>query len=182
MKILAVSGSARKGGNTEILIREALRGAGADGVEINILPDMDVRGCRGCRACRSEKGKGCKVKDEMQGLYKEIKEADALVLGSPIYYGELTGQMKCFMDRWYALRDKDRNLRIASGKKVLFIITQGADGEDRYKAAAERVTKVLKSYEMQPVVIVAPGVEAKGEVREKAGLMEKAFAAGRTLA
>lgn len=181
MRILAINGSARKGGNTEILIKEALRGAGAEGTKIVSLAKVDFGGCIGCRACRKDGAKGCVVDDGMQKLYREIKKADALILGSPIYYGEVTGQMKCFMDRWYALRDKDRALRIPSGKKAVFIITQGADGEDRYKGAATRIEKILTSYEMSPQVVIAPGVEGRGDVKNRPALLAGARQAGSNL-
>ncbi len=182
MKILAILGSARRGANTETLMLEALKGAGAGpDPEIRCLAELHFHGCQGCRGCRIEGSKGCILKDDMQGLYEEMKEADAIVLGSPIFYGEITGQMKCFMDRWYALRDKDRNLRIPPGKKALFIITQGADGEDRYSSTIKRLDKVLRSYEMEPVILVAPGIERRGAVLDHPELLERAYEAGRRL-
>jgi multimeric flavodoxin WrbA len=183
MKILAISGSARRGSNTELLIREVLSGAGApEDLDIRVLSEMHFHGCIGCRGCRKEGSKGCVVKDDMQELYAEMRDADAIILGSPIFYGEITGQMKCFMDRWYALRDKDRKLRIPPGKKALFIITQGADGEERYSHTVKRLDKVLRSYEMEPVMLVAPGVERLAEVKERPELLKLAHEAGKRLA
>ena len=183
MKILAILGSARRGGNTETLMLEALKGAGAGrDPEIRCLAELHFHGCQGCRGCRIEGSKGCILKDDMQGLYGEMKEADAIVLGSPIFYGEITGQMKCFMDRWYALRDNDRKLRIRPGKRALFIVTQGADGEAHYSSVVKRLDKILRSYEMVLEVMVAPGVERRGAVLDHPELLERAFEAGRRLA
>jgi len=183
MKTIAIAGSTRHGGNTETLIMEALRGAGAPGdTRPFVIEEMNVHGCQGCRGCRTGNSDGCIFEDEMQVLYKEMKEADAIILGSPIYYGEVTGQMKCFMDRWYALRDKDRKLRIAPGKRVLFIIVQGAEGEGRYADAVARIERVLKSYEMVPEMLVAAGLEKKGSAKEHPELLRKAFEAGARLA
>ena len=182
LKMLAVLGSARRGGNTETLMREAMRGAGAgENTEVRVLSEMNVNDCQGCGGCRLDGSDGCIFDDDMQGLYREMKEADLIILGSPIYYGELTGRMKSFMDRWYALRDGKRGLRIAPGKKVLFIITQGAVEEDRYKDVVRRVEKVLASYEMKPVMLVAPGIEKKGTVNGRPELLLKAFEAGERL-
>ncbi len=110
-----------------------------------------------------------------------MKEADAIVLGSPIFYGEVTGQMKSFMDRWYALRDHDKKLRIPSGKRVLFIVVQGADDPHRYARTVERLEKVLKSYEMEPRMLVAAGLEKKNEASNSPELMESVFKAGSEL-
>lgn len=181
MKVLAILGSARRGGNTETLMKEALRGAGSD-AEVIDLAELNYVGCQGCKGCRQADSDGCIFQDDMQRLYALMKEADALVLGSPVYYGEVTGQMKSFMDRWYALRDKDRNLRLAPGKRALFILVQGAEEEGRYEPAVKRLTKVLASYEMVPRVVIAAGIEKKGAVKARPELLRAAFEAGRWLA
>ena len=179
MKILAILGSARKGGNTHTLIKEALKGAGAaKGTKVYDLSRMDIHGCMGCLGCRVDGSDGCILKDEMQVLYKAIKDADAIILGSPIYYGEVTGQMKTFMDRWYALRDHNRNLRLAEGKKALFILTQGAEGADRYSSVAERLTRVLESYKMKTAIVVFPGLEKNGAAKKDEKALGKALKAG----
>jgi len=142
---------------------------------------MKLYGCQGCKGCRQPGSEGCIFDDDMQGLYSEMKGADALILGSPIYYGEVTGQMKSFMDRWYALRDHERGLRMAPGKRALFILVQGAAGEDRYAPAAGRLTRVLSSYELVAEVAVFAGVEAKGEVKGHPEMLVRAYDAGRRL-
>jgi len=179
MKILAVLGSARKGGNTHTLIKEALKGAGASrGTKVYTLSEMSIHGCQGCLGCRVDGSDGCILMDDMQVLYKAIKDADAVILGSPIYYGEVTGQMKSFMDRWYALRDHDRNPRIAEGKKALFILTQGAEGAERYTGATRRVEHILASYGMKPAVVVFAGLEKKGAAKADEKALGKALKAG----
>ncbi|HEY3347060.1 MAG TPA: flavodoxin family protein [Nitrospirota bacterium] len=182
MKVAVFVGSARRKGNTEVLIRQAMKGAGCpDGQKITFLSDVDFKGCFGCGACRGEGAHGCVVEDGMQRLYEEIKAADALILGSPIYYGEISGQMKSFMDRWYAFRAKDRSLRVKPGKKVLFLLTQGAEGEDRYINPINRLKKVLSGYEMLPEVLVADDIEEKGSAAEKPELLERLLQAGKRL-
>jgi len=179
MRVIGILGSARRGGNTETMMKEAFRGAGST-VEgaLFVLEEMNIHGCQGCRGCRVEGSDGCIFEDDMQEMYAEMGAADALIMGSPIYYGEVTGQMKSFMDRWYALRDKDRKLRIAPGKRVLFIAVQGAEGTGRYQHTLDRIKKTLTSYEMKPEVLVAHGVEKKGAVNDRPELLEAAFRAG----
>ena len=182
MKILAVLGSARRNGNTEMLIKEALRGMGeGHDVTLRVLSEMNIFGCQGCRGCRLKDAEGCIFQDEMQTLYTDMKAADAIVLGSPIFYGEVTGQMKSFMDRWYALRDHDKKLRLSPGKRALFIVVQGADDPHRYGRTVERLEKVLKSYEMVPRILVAAGLEKKNEAAGNPAIMENAFKAGTEL-
>ncbi|HEX9860286.1 MAG TPA: flavodoxin family protein [Nitrospirota bacterium] len=182
MKILAVLGSARRGGNTETLMREALKGAGAPDTSIHAVSEMGIAGCLGCMGCRMPDSEGCVVDDDMGGLYRLLIDADAIILGAPIYYGEVTGQMKVFMDRWYALRDSGRNLRIPTGKKVLFIVTQGAEKENTYDTVSTRLKRVLEKYGMHAEVLVASGLEGKADASERPDLLEKAFRAGKRLA
>lgn len=182
MKILAVLGSARRGGNTETLIRAVLDGAGAVGAEIFALNEMRMSGCIGCMGCRVAGSSGCVVDDDMQTLYQRLMEADALILGSPVYYGEITGQMKTFMDRWYGLRDSDRKLRIPGGKKVLFVITQGADKEDWYDAVCGRLTGIAEKYGMKAEVLIGPGLGPKNAAQDDPELLERARQAGIRLA
>lgn len=181
MKILAVHGSPRNAGNTETLIKEALRGAGEPDADVYAVNDLSMMGCQGCMGCRVEGSDGCVVDDAMQDLYPKLLEADAVIMGSPVYYGEITGQMKAFMDRWYALRDFERKLRIKSGKKALFIVTQGADRPDWYKTVTERLDKVLEKYGMDVEVLVAPGLEGKSDAASRPELMKAAFDAGKRL-
>jgi multimeric flavodoxin WrbA len=182
MNILAVLGSARRGGNTETLIKEALRGAGRPDADIIELSDYKVYGCQGCKGCKLPDAEGCILMDDMQEIYRRMKEADAILLGSPIYYGEVTGQMKTFMDRWYALKDGSGNLRINKGKKALFIVVQGATVDDWYSHTLERLKKIMAKYGMEPEILVAPGVEQKGEAADHQDLLKKAFMAGARLA
>ena len=90
MKILGIVGSPRKGGNTEILVEEALtatREAGAQ-TEIILLADKNIAGCDGCGSC-FETGV-CKIKDDMQSIYPQLEAADAIIFGSPVYFGGVT--------------------------------------------------------------------------------------------
>jgi len=182
MNILAVLGSARRGGNTETLIKEALRGAGEPDAEVFALSEMAIVGCQGCKGCKLPDADGCILADDMQILYEKMKQADALILGSPIYYGEITGQMKSFMDRWYALKDGKGKVRMEKGKKALFIVVQGATVEDWYQHTLDRLAKIISRYGMTPDVMVASGIEARGDAAGNRDLMKKAFVAGARLA
>jgi multimeric flavodoxin WrbA len=100
IKILGIVGSPRVGGNTEILVREALEAARINGgaVELIRLADKKISPCRGCRTC-IEKRRLCVIQDDMQELYEKLMDADGIIVGSPVYLSQVTGQLKVFMDR-----------------------------------------------------------------------------------
>lgn len=103
-KIIAVNGSPRKQGNTAILLEKALAGAEASGADTELihLYDLQFTGCKSCFACKLKGGKSygkCAVADDLQSVASKIEEADALLLGSPVYLGTATGEMRSFMER-----------------------------------------------------------------------------------
>ncbi|WP_349670880.1 flavodoxin family protein [Lacrimispora sp.] len=103
MKVVAINGSPRKGWNTEKLLKEALRGAESAGAETKLvqLYDLKYTGCKSCFGCKRKGMESCHciLKDELTSVLEEIFEADAVILGSPIYFGSLTGQMISFLER-----------------------------------------------------------------------------------
>lgn len=103
MKIIGVNGSPRKKWNTHMLLEKCLEGAKEAGSETELinLYDIQFKGCTSCFACKL-KGKTiskCAMKDEMESVLQKICGCDALVLGSPIYFNSVTGEMKSFMER-----------------------------------------------------------------------------------
>ncbi|MBA4372728.1 MAG: flavodoxin [Thermodesulfovibrio sp.] len=104
MKVMAFNGSPRKQNNTAILLEKALEGAAAKGAETELihLYDLNFKGCISCFACKTRGGKSygrCAVEDALAPVFRKIEEAGAIILGSPIYYGAVTGEMKSFMER-----------------------------------------------------------------------------------
>lgn len=110
MKILGVSCSPRKKGNTVSLLEETLRGAAEHGADIELfsVSGKNIRGCDGCYACFT-KGE-CHIQDDMQSLYEKMIEADGIVFGSPIYFYGMTSQAKTIMDRTFALNQPGKTL------------------------------------------------------------------------
>ena len=104
MKVLAFNGSPRTKWNTATLLEKALEGAASQGAETELihLYDLKYKGCISCFACKTKGGKSygrCAVKDDLTPIFKKIEAADAIFLGSPIYYGTVSGEMKSFMER-----------------------------------------------------------------------------------
>ena len=104
MKVLAFNGSPRKKWNTATLLEKALEGSTSQGAETELihLYDLNYKGCVSCFACKTKGGKSygkCAVKDDLTPIFKKIEAADAVILGSPLYYGTVSGEMKSFMER-----------------------------------------------------------------------------------
>lgn len=104
MKVLAVNGSPRKKWNTGILLHHALEGAASQGAETEIihLYDLNYKGCVSCFACKLKDGTSygkCAYKDDLTPVFEKIEQADAIILGSPIYLGAATGEMRSFLER-----------------------------------------------------------------------------------
>ncbi len=104
MKIMAFNGSPRKKWNTATLLQKALDGAASQGAvtELIHLYDLNYKGCISCFACKTLGGKSygkCAVQDDLAPIFSRVEQADAIILGSPIYWGHVSGEMKSFMDR-----------------------------------------------------------------------------------
>jgi multimeric flavodoxin WrbA len=104
MKVIAFNGSPRKKWNTATLLEKALEGAASKGAvtELIHLYDLDYKGCISCFACKTLGGKSygkCAVEDDLTDVFSKVEQADAIILGSPIYWGTVSGEIKSFMER-----------------------------------------------------------------------------------
>ena len=104
MQVIGINGSPRKQWNTATLVAKALEGAAAQGAETELvhLYDLDFKGCTSCFACKTRGGKSygcCAMKDGLTPLLEKIATANALVIGSPVYFGSVTGETRSFMER-----------------------------------------------------------------------------------
>ena len=148
-KLLIVNGSPRKNGVDAAiakLIAERVREHGYETEIINIC-EMKIGGCRACMACK--KTGRCAQDDDMTQMYEKIRSSDMLILASPIYFGAETGQMKCFIDRFYAMvkmQDGQRLVNFGNVSKASILLTCGApDGGMTYGGILARLTKTVKS-------------------------------------
>jgi multimeric flavodoxin WrbA len=137
MKAVAINGSPRKNWNTAMLLKNALEGAEAQGAKTKLinLYDLDYKGCISCFACKVDGGKSygkCAVNDDLKSVLRKIEKADVLILGSPVYLGEVTGEMRSFMERlifqYYTYTDPAGTL-FGREIKTGFIYTMGATEE-----------------------------------------------------
>ena len=104
MKVIAFNGSPRKKWNTATLLEKALEGAASQGAETELvhLYDLDFKGCKSCFACKTRDGANygkCAVQDDLTPVLKKVEQVDAMILGSPFYFGTVSGEMRSFMER-----------------------------------------------------------------------------------
>jgi multimeric flavodoxin WrbA len=104
VKVLAFNGSPRKQWNTATLLRKTLEGAASQGAETELvhLYDLSYTGCKSCFACKTRDGKSygrCAAQDDLTPILRKTEGADAIILGSPIYFGTISGMTKSFMER-----------------------------------------------------------------------------------
>ena len=123
-KVLVITTSMRKNGNSEALADEFLRGAKEAGHETEkiTLQDKKIGFCRGCLAC--QKIGSCVIDDDANEIVEKMREAEVLVFATPIYYYEMCGQMKTMLDRANPLYGTDYVFR------DLYLLATAADGED----------------------------------------------------
>lgn len=151
MNIIAINGSPRKKWNTATLLGHALNGAKNKGAKTDLvhLYDYDFKGCKSCFACKKIGGKSygrCAVKDGLTPLLKRVAEADVLILGSPIYFGTESGEMRSFMERLlfpYVTYTPDYAAIFPRKIPTAFLYTMNIREEDiptyKYEAHFERV-------------------------------------------
>ena len=124
--VLIVAASPRRNGNSTLLAMKAVEGVGAAGGEADIVPigNLRISPCTACDACRTTPGTGCVKLDDMQPIYQKIKDADGIIFATPIYWFNMSAQMKAFIDRTYAMT---ANGRYAFTGKNMGVILSYAD-------------------------------------------------------
>jgi multimeric flavodoxin WrbA len=166
MKILALNASPRKDGNTAKMLKEMTKDHADVDLEYFDLYPMNIKDCQACFYCK--KHDGCAIKDDMQGLYKKIKECDALVLGSPIYFGAETASLRAFVDRLYALLEFGKPPakyapRLKGKKQAIVVLTCGnPQGKEVYAAEAERLFRTWPGLGFQDVHVYVIGGNQPG--------------------
>jgi multimeric flavodoxin WrbA len=184
MNIVAYNASPRKSGSTAYAVSKILEGAAANGAVTRLFHagEMDIKPCAGCGGCVETDG--CVRKDDMQPIYAALKTADTLILGMPIYMGQMSGQAKVFMDRLYAQitprfspRFKEEN----AGKKLILVWTQGNPDSEKFKTYLDYTKMMFEmlEFKVQEVVDIA-GTRTK-PASEQAGILERLLEIGANL-
>jgi len=132
-KIVILNGSPRRKGNTSALVKAFTQGAGSSGHTVTefFLNDMDIHGCKGCFGGHSSKDCPCVQHDDMSKIYPAVKDCDVIVLATPLYYWNMSGQLRTAVDRLFALEEGDGNLLRGHGRaSALLMAAEGHGFED----------------------------------------------------
>jgi multimeric flavodoxin WrbA len=138
MKISCLLGSPRQKSNSATIANrftETAAGLGAK-IETIELNKLTYRGCQGCMGCKTVSEK-CVLEDGLSGVLESLKDADVVVMAMPVYCSDVPGQVKCFIDRTFSYLkpgylSEGSPSRVPAGKKLVFIITQGAPVESLF--------------------------------------------------
>jgi multimeric flavodoxin WrbA len=187
MRLLAIAGSPRRGGNTDTLVARFAEGAVSKGAEIKIISvcDLKISGCRHCDSCYA-RGE-CIVKDDMQSIYHEMEAAERIVLASPLQFMSVSAQLKAVIDRCQALWARKYILKIPplghKRERKGFFISVGGRKTIPNLFEAELVT-IKNIFRMIDIVycgdILVPGIDARGDILKHPEVLEQAFKAGQT--
>lgn len=165
MRILVVQGSPRPCGNTARLSGLVLDGARTVGAEVSIetyhLNDLDFRGCQGCMECKAPEAAGCVLRDDLTPLLGALVAADALVMATPIYMGQVSGQMKLFWDRTYGYMLRGGGNRLPGGKRAVAAVTQGMRDTRHYQAVVDQVVRSFTRRGMEVRAVVVGGTDGR---------------------
>lgn len=184
--IVTFLGSPRKNGHSSALAREIAKGAKDAGFEVKEynLNDKGIRGCQSCFYCREHKG--CSVKDYLAPMYEDIVKAEAIVVASPIYYAQITGQTKIWLDRTFpfssgSLAEGHFGSRLP-GKKAITVFSQNHGDPDAYKSAMDWLHGFFVNlYEWNVVATLTACRELDKNTEEFKKLLERAYSVGKEL-
>jgi len=181
-RVLAVIGSPRKGGNTDILVQKVTEGAASKGAKVDTLrlSELNIRECDGCHVCWQKKP--CSKRDDMLNIYPKIIESDAIIFGTPVYWYGPTALMKAFIDRFVYFNCPENRAKIR-GKKAVIAIPFEEENPDTARPIVEFFVKSFGYLEMELVgKIIVGGVGAKGDVLKKPDRLQEAYELGIRLA
>ena len=175
MKILGISCSPRRNGNTSILLNEVLKGAEQEGSKVDLfsVSGKEINACKSCYSCL-ETGK-CKTDDDMQELYSNMINADGIVFGTPIFYYGMAAQAKIILDRTFSLQTPDKALKNKVGGVITVAGSLGLIDalKDFYFYFAVR--------QMIPANFVSAYAVKEGEIKQREKGMEAAWNLGRQM-
>ncbi|HYA02317.1 MAG TPA: flavodoxin family protein [Syntrophobacteria bacterium] len=186
MKLLAILGSPRRGGNTEILLDEAIRGADEHGAtcEKVVLRDLKIRPCLEIYQCA--RTGTCAIQDDMQPLYGKLTAAERLIIASPIFFYSVSALTKAMIDRCQALWAKKYLLKlpISSGRdrRGAFISVAATRGSKLFEGVRLTMRYVLDAIDVAySDELLIRGVDEKGAIRERREALDAAYALGSRL-
>lgn len=186
MRVLGIMGSPRSKGNTDLLLDEALRGAQSQGAEVEkiIVDKLNIAPCREYYRCVRDGN--CAIRDDMDGIYPKLLEADAVIVASPMFFYGLTSQVKALIDRCQALWARRYILKQDlpnAARKGAFIAVGATKGQKLFDGSILTVKYFFESIGVKyGAELLIRGVDKKGEIKEHPTALTDAFELGRRLA
>lgn len=179
-KIAILNGSPRKKGNTSALIAEFTKGAEEAGNTVTefFLDKMDIHGCKGCFGGHSSRECPCVQRDDMDKIYPVIRESDVIVLASPLYYWNMSGQIRTAVDRLFALEEGDGNLLRGHGRASALLMAAEGHGFEDVVLYYDHLMEHLKWENLGHVL--AGGCGSVGDIKGK-GELQKAYELGKSI-
>ena len=177
MNILILSGSPRKGGNTDLLVEAFVKGASQKHhVEVVSVRDYKVNPCMGCNVCFKSKDNTCVQKDDMSMIYEKMAHTDMLVIASPVYFYGLSAQLKAIIDRCHnPIRD---TFKI---KKTAILLVGAATLPELFDSILAQYQLCLNFFKLEDAGrMLARGAKDKGDIKNIDALNE-AFRLGQSI-
>lgn len=183
-KVVIFNGSPRKKGAVSQILNMIREGASEVGTEVKVydLNDASVRGCQGCMYCKKNNVTVCAQKDSLATMYEDIREADLIVAGSPIYMYKVTAQMQTWINRLYPFMDASLKPLLA-GKKIVTVYSQGNPDGNAFKDAMEDVKRFVNFIGWEEVerilsIGVMPSIPSPEVSKE---ILDKAYNIGKSI-
>ncbi len=180
MKITAILGSPRLNGNSAFIANRFLETAERCGAKTQsfVLNRLSFRGCQACRTCKKT-SETCILKDDLTQILDAVREADIIVFASPVYFGDITAQMKTFIDRTYSFltpefyRDPAKGSRLLPGKTAVWIMTQGLQ-DDSFTDVYPRYAWVMSILGIHNVHLIRGcGLSKQADVHKRPDVLKQ---------
>ncbi|UCB42944.1 MAG: flavodoxin family protein [Dehalococcoidales bacterium] len=188
MRVLGIAGSPRRGGNTDLLLEELMKGAAGQGA---VIKTIELRGlkfetCRHCDGCL--KTGNCVVKDDMHDIYEELEQADIIVIASPVQFVGPTAQLKAMIDRCQCIWARKYVLKIPPlgderARKGFFISVGGTKLKDMFEPSLAVIKTWFHILNVEYAgELLFKGIDEKGAIKEHPDALKQAYEAGQKLA
>jgi len=184
MKVLGVLGSPRVGGNSDILLEEALTGAKDAGAEVEkiVLSKKKISGCLDCGKCNETEV--CAIQDDMLEIHKKILEADTIIHSCPVYFWAMTSQMKAYLDRWCAFFDAEWQWHKAyyprvKGKKIGLITVCGDPDVSTADPIVHSFKTTCEFSGLHWLGVLQASAAVKGEIAKNEAAKKEAYNLGK---
>jgi multimeric flavodoxin WrbA len=182
-RVLIFAASPRNNGNSTILALKAAEGVKAEGGEADVvrISNLKIAPCNACDSCIAKPEAGCVIKDDMQPLYQKIREANGIIFATPVYWFNISAQMKLLIDRAYAIQGK--GYWAFTGKDVGVILTYG--DEDVFASgginALRSFQDIFAYVKANLVGTVYGSADKAGDIQANGKLLQTAYDLGRRL-